>query len=81
MWQHGTLLLVCSWVLWSHGFAVGSEVWVPFDSYERLEECKREWDAAMKRAESRGATSPKISYVCLPDTINPMTRSSNNSAR
>ncbi len=71
MRRHGTILLACAWVLWTHGLSTkGAESWEPFDSYEKLAECKQMADSFRKKPPPAGVL---FSYVCLPDTINPLT--------
>ncbi len=57
----------CAWVLWQAVRAGAVIDWLPFDSYERLAECKREAEIGRK-----GKDPLKVLYVCLPDTINPL---------
>ena len=56
----------CAWVLWQAVRAGADSDWLPFDSYERLAECKREAEIARK-----GKDALKVFYVCLPDTVDP----------
>jgi hypothetical protein len=70
------ILLACSWILWGNSVSTRADVWVPADSYERLDECKRGAERFQKNADNR-KSDRLISYVCLPDTINPMATKSN----
>ncbi len=64
-----SIVLVCSWILWSSG-PVGT-LWLltPVDSFESLNQCKVAQEVALKTR-----TSKAIDYVCLPDTVNPNTK-------
>jgi hypothetical protein len=63
---HGSRALV----LWVYAVSVKAESWLPYDSYERLAECKRDAEVGQKKAQQK--PDKTVSYICLPDTINPM---------
>lgn len=66
-------ILLCGWVLWSYMTpSNGKAYWHPMESYEKLDECKR--DAFTVRSDfSSLSPRPKVekTFVCLPGTLNP----------
>jgi hypothetical protein len=62
----GTASAECAWVLWSV-IDGKRDSWLPFDSYDRLAECKRkEQDFYAIKGRPQN-----VKWVCLPGTLNP----------
>jgi len=61
----------CAWVLWMSPPPKTSDLfWGPADSFQRLEECKRDTDRATGRQQAKPLAEQNL-YVCLPDTVDP----------
>ncbi len=71
--NRGIVLFACAWVLWSYGVGEKTFVWIPTDSFEKLADCKRRAEARQKHADAGSRSSTKFEYLCLPDTLNPVT--------
>ena len=59
--------LLCGWVLWSTPIEAKPESWQPFDSYERLADCKRD---EQKLRTTQPRPKPDVRWLCMPGTLN-----------